>query len=252
MFLTCAGSGSPTVVLISGTAGGADEWTELPAGSAAASARPVFSALAATTRVCSYDRPGTIRNDGSPTPTTPVTQPTNALQGVQDLDRLLAAGGETGPYLLVGASWGGLIAQLFARAHPDDVDGLVLVDSASAFLRETLSPTQWDAWMAVNTAAHDRAPEAESPAYEQALREMAAAPPPRSIPATVLSSDQPWDLGVTPGASTWPAWLAAQADLADALHATHVSITHSGHGIQVEQPALVSEAIRAVLDSARR
>ncbi|MEO6827202.1 MAG: hypothetical protein ABI255_08200 [Microbacteriaceae bacterium] len=49
------------------------------------------------------------------------------------------------------------------------------------------------------------------------------------------------------GASTWPAWLSAQDALAGSLKASHLSNTNSAHGIQIEQPALVSKAILGVL-----
>lgn len=162
MYATCRGSGSPTVVLISGTGGAADEWTGLPPpptpSTSGTSAVAVLPALSADTRVCAYDRPGTTREDGALPPSTPVAEPTTARQGVQDLRDLLEATRQQGPVLLVGASWGGM---------------------------------------------------------------------------------------------TWPAWLAAQDDLARAWQATHLSVTHSGHGIQVEQPALVTSAIRDVLAQAR-
>ena len=254
MYLLCRGAGSPTVVLISGTGGAADEWTTLPqAQTPAVTAAPavaVLPALSADTRVCAYDRPGTIREDGTLSPTTAVAQPTTALQGVRDLHDLLDASGEDQPVVLVGASWGGMIAQLYARVHPRQVLGLVLVDSASPFLAQTLSGEQWRAWMTVIAAARTDST-AESPAYEPTLPELADAGAVPAIPTTVLSSDQAWDLGVTPGASTWPAWLAAQDDLVGEWHATHIGATHSGHGIQVEQPALVTSAIRGVLEDVR-
>lgn len=257
MFLTCRGSGSPTVVLISGTGGAADEWTTLPrpqtplpTATPAAGPTAVLPSLSADVRVCAYDRPGTIREDGATSPSTPVTQPTTAEDGVRDLRDLLRTAGEEGPLVLVGASWGGLIAQLFTREDPQRVVGLILVDSASTWLAQTFSPAQWRAWMAVIAAARTDGT-AESPAYDSTMPEFAAAAPVPDVPTTVLSSDQPWDLGVTPGASTWPGWLAAQDDLALSWHATHISTTHSGHGIQVERPALVVSAIRDVLESER-
>ncbi|MBS1907564.1 MAG: alpha/beta fold hydrolase, partial [Actinobacteria bacterium] len=163
---------------------------------------------------------------------------------------LLSAAGESAPFVLVGASWGGMIAQLYARTHPEQVTGMVLVDSASTWLAQTLTTAQWSAWMATIAAARPDTT-AESPAYEPTLQEFAAAGPIHEVPTIVLSSDQPWDLGVTPGHTTWNAWLAAQDDLARQWRATHISETHSGHGIQVEQPALVVSALRDVLARAR-
>ncbi|MGN6127280.1 MAG: alpha/beta fold hydrolase [Humibacter sp.] len=253
--LDCRGSGSPTVILVSGTGGAADEWMSAvdasdPNAKPALSEKSVFDILSRTTRVCAYDRPGTTLVSGAPVTSTPVPQPTTAQDGAADLAALLAAARQDGPYVLVGASWGGMIAQLFAREHPGQTKGIVLVDSASAFLKDTMTPTQWARWMVVIASSHASAT-AEEPDYQRSLAELRAAPPMPRIPATVLSSDHAWDLGVTPGTSTWPAWLAAQDRLAASLHATHIGKTDSGHGIAVEQPALVSRAVAAVVAEAR-
>jgi pimeloyl-ACP methyl ester carboxylesterase len=254
--IECRGSGSPTVILISGTGGGADEWMSVadkadPAVPPTSSAKSVFDTLARVTRVCAYDRPGTTTMSGAGTPSTLVAQPTTAAQGAADLHALLTDAHETGPDVLVGASWGGMIAQLYATEYPHTTRGIVLVGSASTFFKDTLTPDQWTGWMAANAAAHAKAPSSESPDYEASLRQLQASGSMPHIPAVVISSDQPWDLGVTPGESTWPAWLAAQARLADSLNASHVSNTHSGHGIAVEQPTLVASAIRGLIERAR-
>ncbi|MCX5307472.1 alpha/beta hydrolase [Streptomyces sp. NBC_00160] len=249
VLLDCRGSGSPTVVLVSGAGGASDEWTHI-----ADAARPesglkpdpsaVLPQVARFTRVCAYDRPGTTRLDGTPNGSTPVTQPTSAAAGVRDLRAALAAAGEQPPYVLVGASWGAMIASLFARAEPAPTAGVVTVDGASPFLKDTLTPAQWSAWMDKIRAA-DPGKGLERPDYPAAVRELRGAPaPPRGLPAVVLTSDHPWDLSVG-GGSTWPAWLAAQRRLADDLRARHVTSTDSGHGIAVEQPRLV---VRAILD----
>jgi len=52
---------------------------------------------------------------------TPVPQPTTAKDAVADLHALLSAAGETGPYVLVGHSYGGLVVKLYARTYPKDV-----------------------------------------------------------------------------------------------------------------------------------
>ncbi|MFJ7592372.1 alpha/beta fold hydrolase [Streptomyces sp. NPDC097617] len=255
VLLDCRGSGSPTVVLVSGTGGASDEWTHV-ADSArpAADLRPdpsaVLPTLARSTRVCAYDRPGTTRLDGTPNRSTPVDGPTSAAAGVRDLRAALAAAGERPPYVLVGASWGAMIASLFARTEPARTAGIVTVDGASPFLKDTLTPAQWSAWMDKIRATDPRTG-LEVPDYPAAVREIRAAPaPPDGLPAAVLTSDHPWDLAVG-GGSTWPAWLAAQRRLAGDLHARHITDTDSGHGIAVEQPQRVARAIRDVVERAR-
>ncbi|QES49509.1 hypothetical protein DEJ50_18545 [Streptomyces venezuelae] len=258
--LECRGSGSPTVVLVSGARGAADEWTHLAAGGAAGAAlepstSSVLPRVAAYTRVCAYDRPGTTRADDTPTSSTPVRQPTSARDGADDLRAVLAAAGERGPYVLVGASWGAMITGLLARTDAPRVAGVVTVDGASPHLRDTLTAEQWSDWMRT-IAAMPQGPGQgqEVPDYPAAVDEIrAAAGPgrPGSVPAVVLTSDHPWDLKVGSTGSTWPAWQAAQRRLAAELHARHVIRTDSGHGIAVEQPGLVADAIREVVDQAR-
>ncbi|MCR2764271.1 alpha/beta hydrolase [Microbacterium sp. zg.B48] len=249
MILECAGTGSPTVVFISGTRGAADEWDTLLA-DADPAAVSTFDDVSRTTRACSYDRPGTTRASGELSPSTVVAQPTTARQGAEDLLTMMDAAGEPGPYVVVALSWGGLIAQELARTHPSDVAGLVLLDSASAYLAQTFSADQWARWMAVITASADSLG-SEVPAYEMSISELQADAALPTVPVVVISSDHPWDLQLTPGESTWPGWVAAQAELARSLGAVHITDSDSGHGIPVEQPALVTAAIRVVLDTVR-
>lgn len=74
-------------------------------------------------RSCAYDRAGLGRSDPGPSP-----RDSAAIVG--DLEKLLAASGETGPYILVGHSMAGLHLRLFTARNRDRVAGLVLLDAA--------------------------------------------------------------------------------------------------------------------------
>jgi pimeloyl-ACP methyl ester carboxylesterase len=254
MYLECRGTGSPTVVLISGTRGAHDDWTYLinPTSHAVAqkpSESAVFFQIAKLTRVCAYDRPGTIQNDNTPTNSSPVRQPTTAQQGVTDLHALLSAGKEPGPYVLVGHSWGGLIARLFASIYPDQVSGLVLVDPASEFLKSSLTPAQWATYIEATRKLIE--PNGlEAPDHVRTLELLHGTPQVRAMPVVVLTSDKRFDFGAG-GVETWTAWRTAQDRLAKLLNAKHVSDTNSGHAIQMEQPQLVIDAVRQVVDAVR-
>src|SRR5690348_13329403 len=59
LYLQCRGTGSPTVVLVAGLRGSADDWTV-----ADKPGPTVFAEVARSTQVCAYDRPGTPVGEG--------------------------------------------------------------------------------------------------------------------------------------------------------------------------------------------
>jgi hypothetical protein len=129
------------------------------------------------------------------------------------------------------------------------VSGLVLVDPGSAFLQTTLTPEQWATFVQAAKQLGDPK-DLEAADYQPSLDTLRAAPPVGAIPAVVLTSDKPFDFGAG-GDETWPAWLAAQDRLATLLNAEHITNTNSGHYIAGEQPRLVIDAIRQVVEAAR-
>lgn len=107
----CLGSGAPTVVIDAGNGSYSLEWT------------PIQERLSRSVRVCTFDRPGYGWSEPGP-------QPRDGAQVVKELHALLATAGETGPYVLVGHSLGGVHVRLFAAQYPQEVAGMVLVDTA--------------------------------------------------------------------------------------------------------------------------
>ncbi len=115
IYARCAGDGSPTIVYFAG-------WSRDRAKRGVATAPGIENALGPGFRVCSYERRNTGRSetvDGTQTPE----------DVMADVDGFLAALDEDGPFLLLGASFGGLVAAAYAVAHPDSVVGVVLLDS---------------------------------------------------------------------------------------------------------------------------
>jgi pimeloyl-ACP methyl ester carboxylesterase len=82
-------------------------------------------AVAGQTRVCVYDRAGRGESE-------PAEDPQDGARVATDLHRLLHRAGVPGPYVLAGHSFGGLYVRIFAAHYPDEVAGLVLVDSTSS------------------------------------------------------------------------------------------------------------------------
>jgi len=209
----------------------------------------VFPQVSKFTRVCAYDRPGTTRNDNTVTDSTPVLQPTTAQQGVADLHALLNAAKESRPYVLVGHSWGGMIARLFASTYPDEVAGLVLVDPASEFLKTSLTPEQWSTYIKATKKLIE--PKGlEAPDHARTLDLLHGTPLIHPMPIVVLTSDKRFDFGAG-GPETWGAWRSAHDRLATLLNAKHIRDTNSSHTIQMEQPQLVVDAIRQVMEAVR-
>src|SRR6266481_8264661 len=265
IYLKCQSTGSPAVVLVGGRMASADDWSV-----ADKSAPAVFPQVAKFTRVCAYDRPGTPVGE-KPSRSDPVPQPTTAGTAVADLHALLIAAGEAGPYVLVAHSYGGLIGRLYASTYPDDVSGLVLIDALSEGLKDAETPEQW-AIQRKLIEGDVRDGVAQYPALEtidvdRGFDQMRAASPLRQLPLIVLSADRAWGpqipsmiaAGTLPadvppdfGYATDAAQKQAQERLAKLVpNAKHISNTNSGHEIHKEQPQLVIDAIRQVVDAVR-
>ena len=84
----------------------------------------ITAAVAQDSRVCVYDRAGKGWSD-------PADGPQDAVQTATDLHTLLDRANVPGPYVLAGHSFGGLYVLTFAAQYPDQVAGLVLLDSTA-------------------------------------------------------------------------------------------------------------------------
>ena len=253
IFLTCSGSGSPTVILESGAGGGANAWVK------------VQPDVASFTRVCSYDRANIPGGASDPAP-----KPRTGKDVVADLHGALSAAGVPGPYVLVGHSDGGLFVRLYASTFPEDVAGMVLVDAVSEFeatvgprmLKELLPPQEWKQYQA---QLQQPAPpfvarvDDEQIDLERTFAETeaaASAHPLPPIPLFVLTRGTPTP--PPPGASPVMAeaqeqlWMHVQGLLADLVPgAKHLVVEDSGHIIQEDEPQVVIDAIQEVVEGVR-
>ena len=110
LHLLCSGQGAPTIILEAGASSFAIDWTL------------VQRELQTTNRVCSYDRAGMGWSDPAPA---------SGATDTADLYQLLGKAEERPPYVMVGASRGGMLVRAYLAEYPADVVGLVFVDAAT-------------------------------------------------------------------------------------------------------------------------
>jgi pimeloyl-ACP methyl ester carboxylesterase len=127
LHLLCSGSGGPTVILVAGGSAYSIDWAL------------VQPRVALGGRVCSYDRAGLAWSDTGPADET-------VEQTSSDLHALLRSTGERGPYVLVGASIGGLYIRAYQRQFPSEVTGLVFTNSSNrvGFAANGVSGLLWN------------------------------------------------------------------------------------------------------------
>ena len=115
LYLRCEGSGSPAIVYLHGAIDNGQ------GGASSASAVPLI--VSEKHRICVYDRANLGSSDKVP-------GPIGGKQLVTDLHRLLRKAGVKPPYVLLGASFGGLVAYAYAGTYPSEVKGMLLLDAS--------------------------------------------------------------------------------------------------------------------------
>jgi pimeloyl-ACP methyl ester carboxylesterase len=220
------GQGRATVIFESGLGDTFDAWKSVQNPIAAHCARTV-----------SYNRAG---YPGS----SPARGTRDAATVVSELRGELKHRGIAPPYVLVGHSLGGLYMQYFARHYPEEVAGLVLVDS-----------THWDQQLRMGASLPDPAktrgtvmlfmPWIARREFTDSMlagEQVHESPHARRFPTIVLSSTGALR-GETPALRTEAARL--QEDIvADFPGARHVRVDGSGHYIQVDKPDVVIDSVR--------
>ncbi len=262
MHLFCAGKGGPTVVLNAGLGGLSLEWIR------------VQNELAKHTRVCAYDRSGYGWSEPSPYPRT-----SNII--TSELFKLLKSARVPGPYILVGHSFGGYTAQLFASRYQEETAGMVLVDASH--------PEQVERFRAIglNTVpvkrvthvrySSPRLPE-NLPAevrnitlkhllegdtmatvaeeyinFYTSAQQVAEALDIPEIPIMVLTRGQSGWKNNPNRESYEGLWQQLQSELAHmSPTSAHLWANQSGHHIHLDQPMVTTSAIMMVLERARR
>ena len=229
VYVRCTGTGSPTVVMEGGDEDTSDSYSF---------AEPAVSEV---TRTCVYDRANLGRSD-------PASGPRGLRELVGDLERLLQVAEIPGPYVLVGTSGGGFITAGYAYAHPDQVAGMVFVDTGAPLAnppREIVEET-----------APDNPANIEQRDYLQVERDAwAARKRIGDIPVTVITvkfSDEAVNESPFPeerramrrNVERQRGWLVLSP------RAKQV-VVRTGHAVEEEDPDLVINAILDVVEAAQ-
>jgi len=228
------GTGGPVTVLETGGGMRMTTW------------KKVFPEVAAFTTAVAYNRAGFGNSS-------PAEMPRNGPNIVRELRAFLQDVGLSPPYVLVGHSLGGLYMQLFARSHPDEVAGLVLVDPTPPFLdaAKQLAEKQaplgafWGALLAGVTkgfqALVGRAAKEELAAIEQSAQAVLQAPTLTGVPVIILISAR---RSILLSRRQWEIAKNIQRGLLSLFPGCQWRPIDCGHAIHVFAPHAVVSAIR--------
>ena len=221
LHMDCSGEGSPTVVLIAGLDTSGDTFEDLQ------------DRLAPTARTCWYDRAGIGDSHRSPT-----TRPTRLLDRPRrTCARHWPPQGIDPPYVVLGWSYGGLVAQAYAAAYPEDLAGLVLEDTS---VREQFTDPALVDDTEEQGVTGPRAGATSTPRRFRNSGRLRFG----DLPVAVLSQDQV-------RGKFRRVWLGYHDDLArSSSDGVHVVGTGSGHEMHVDVPDLVAAAVESVVAAA--
>lgn len=191
------------------------------------------------TRTLAYNRAGYMGSE-------PAEGRRDSATIVAELRAELKNHGIKPPYVLVGHSIGGLYMQYFARNFPDEIEGLVLVDSTHWNQSLRIDPDASGPWTKRRqvTLFMPWIVRREFTDSQEAGVQVHQSPHVRYVPTIVLSSTRA-PLGETPASRALAASMQEEI-AADFPLAKHVRVDDSGHYIQRDRPEAVIDAARAL------
>jgi pimeloyl-ACP methyl ester carboxylesterase len=231
LHLRCEGTGppgSPTIVYLHGLGGDGSD------------IKSINTQLASQARVCTYDRLNVGRSDSDPGRHT-------GADSVRDLHALLEAAGVQGPYLLVGFSFGGLLAIMYAGTYPDQVMGLVSLDGSlpTDDQVDQLIPADERARVIAEQDANQERVDFYRTA-DQAKALVAKVP---DVPVTYLAA-RPVELPPNWPVKRMRAFIAArQVQFTKTVAKGRLVEVQSSHDIDLDKPELVIQEIQRILEA---
>lgn len=226
LHLLVGGQGSPAVIFEGGFGTGIASWST------------VQRDVAAFTQTVSYDRAGLGQSDLGP-------KPRSAKQVATELHAALQKAGVKPPYVMVGHSFGGIYVRVFADMYPKEVVGMVLIDPSQESFNDWLKKNLADRVKAgeANIAKASEGVRAEGAGVEISYAQAAVAKVPQGIPVVLLTATEDDSMP----ADARKLWIEKHKEwLAMVPGSKHIIAEKTGHFIQLQQPALVIEAIKQV------
>jgi pimeloyl-ACP methyl ester carboxylesterase len=241
LYLDCRGQGSPTVILEAGLTSDTTAWDD------------VFDPIAGFTRVCSYDRANNGRSDK--------VGLHSGDQSVSDLEKLLSAKKIVPPYVLVAWSFGGPISRLYEARHPDDVSGMVLVDTDPTDYRSEGDPYVPENVRERSYWASENLEKLDLDATLDLVREESTPGSFDDHPLVILTPSVPNSGNIGEGGSQGlpgprvaeldELYLRLEEEMTNLSSASRIDlIDDTGHCIQCDKPQVVIDAVREVVQAA--
>ena len=247
LHINCMGEGTPTVIIDTGLGDDSSDWQH------------ILQLSAPITRTCIYDRSGYGWSDYGP-------RPRNSRRIAYELGLLLDQANILPPYILVGHSFGGFNLRIFAASRPDDIAGLILVESSHELQYERLNiklPPPYKGRRNIVIVAKQEKNTLGNNTKPQVLRDHAYRTASEEISALYQSSRQVQVYGNIPtvplivisrGKAEWygdinaqnreKIWIELQQDLTRLSPISqHIFANQSGHDIPQQQPDIIVEAI---------
>lgn len=259
IYYHCLGEGSHTVLIDTGVGDASANWV------------PIQQELSKHLKVCVYDRAGYGMSGPGPGPRT-------SSLIVEELYTMVKSAEINGPYIIVGHSFGGFTAQLFAKTYTDETAGIVLVDSShpqqvdrlakldlfetenrriitgrSEVIKEDSSELQ-KKWHMLNSRRKAVFAQMDELKYFQdSADEVSNAGPMPDIPLAVLTRGISQLPTLENSESMEDVWLAMQIDLANSSQQGYQKIIpNSGHNIHIDKPDAVVNSVLEIYRSIKQ
>jgi pimeloyl-ACP methyl ester carboxylesterase len=218
-------NGKPTIVMDAGYGDFSKAWDL------------VISEISKLSDVLVYDRAGLGKSESS-------SHSRTSLEMVKELNELLKEAKINPPYLLVGHSFGGVNTRLYATEYPNEVCGLILVDSTPEDYRERFLPTMPIKFQ----QAYNKQFVSESnyDEFMESLKQVKESRKKLDVPLIVLSAGKKEHYSE----ESQELWNEMQREITEiSSNGEFIVAENSAHYIQNDAPELVVSAIKRLIDN---